>query len=218
MTAVLDAEVVTAARTRARAPMLAGGAYAAAWLVGLALHPSGPALDAAGPVVAAHYASARWPLAVQSLLVHGVAAVALLFVAAGVAAAGRGLPGARLGRGAARLAAALSFVQAVLGVTAALTADTSDAARARWLFAAVGRLDGVKMLALGTMVAAGVALARRGVLPRWLGVAGAVLVAVVIPAAAGYLLLLQGPAVAAGPALLLLVVWVAGVGVATGRR
>ena len=47
MTAVLDAEVVTAARTRARAPMLAGGAYAAAWLVGLALHPSGPALDAA---------------------------------------------------------------------------------------------------------------------------------------------------------------------------
>ena len=74
------------------------------------------------------------------------------------------------------------------------------------------------MLALGTMVAAGVALARRGVLPRWLGVAGAVLVAVVIPAAAGYLLLLQGPAVAAGPTLLLLVVWVAGVGVATGRR
>ena len=44
-----------------------------------------------------------------------------------------------------------------------------EAGRAGTLFHLINRMDGAKMLALAALAVAGVGLARRALLPRWLG-------------------------------------------------
>jgi hypothetical protein len=75
----------------------------------------------------------------------------------------------------------------------------------------------MKMFALAAMAAAGVGLACRKVLPRWLDYTAAVLTVTLIASGAGYLVLsttLAQAVFVAGP---LLLVWVTGAGVALGR-
>ena len=87
--------------------------------------------------------------------------------------------------GAAAVAAGLgaviiSLAQCVLGLLlAGAVVPGGHARQAGALFEAISRVDGVKMLTLAVMAAAGTALARRSprLLPRWLGYAGALLAA-----------------------------------------
>ena len=89
-----------------------------------------------------------------------------------------------------------------------------DTARTGTLFAAVNRLDGVKMLTLAVMAAGGAALVRRTrLLPVWLGYLGALLAVALMVSGIGYLLLsgtLAPTAFLSGP---LLLVWVTATGI-----
>ena len=111
------------------------------------------------------------------------------------------------------------MLQCVLGLLLAGAAGAGgDASRAGALFDLINRMDGAKMLALAVMALAAVGLGRRGLLPRWLGYNGAMLTAALTASGVGYLLLNDTLAQAAAVSLPLLLVWVAGVGMALGRR
>jgi len=92
-----------------------------------------------------------------------------------------------------------------------------DTARAGVLFDVINRMDGAKMFVLAIMAGAGVGLVRAGLLPRWLGYAGALLATALIVSGTGYLLLSSRLATAAFVSLPLLLVWVAGAGIVLGR-
>jgi hypothetical protein len=201
---------------------VAGIAYSLAWMAGPAIWLPNLEVDASGAQVLAAYGGQQAAAMTQSLLVHGVAAVALavVVVAFGRAAGGRGAD--RLGRAtvlAGLAAAAVSLVQFVLGqLLAGWVVPDGDAGRAGALLEAINRLDGVKMFALAAMAAAAAGLVRRaGVLPRWLGAVAGVLALALLVSGAGYLLLSNPLAQAAFVSLPLLLVWVTGTGVAVGR-
>jgi hypothetical protein len=201
-------------------PAIAGITYVAAWVVGIAVHPDGPAIDASAQQVAQHYADNGAAALGMELLAHGVAAVALVTVAGAV----RRLAVRRNQRttgnvlfGAALTAGVLSLVQMTLGIVLATTASVAHPDRADALFDAMNRVDGVKMIALGATVVAGIALAHRSVLPRWLSIVGDLTVLALVPAAYGYLTLDGGIADAAAIALLGLLVWFCGAGIVAGR-
>jgi hypothetical protein len=89
----------------------------------------------------------------------------------------------------------------------------------RLLFAAVNRLDGVKMLALAAMAAGGAVLVRRTrLLPSWQGYLGFLLAVALVVSGAGYLLLSSALAPAAFVSGPLLLVWVTATGISLGRR
>jgi hypothetical protein len=193
-------------------PAVAGIGYAMSWVVGLAVHASGPAIDAPAAVVADHYATSGGAAAVSSVLIHGVAAVALVAVTRAVhrrSAAGDGA--AARSRRAAVLAAAVSGAQLAIGLL--LAADVVAPVAAGGLFDALNRLDGVKLLLLAVAAVAAWQSAGGG-RPRWVARLGLPLAATLAVGGVGYLLLAPGLAVAAAPALLLLLVWVAASGVA----
>ena len=83
----------------------------------------------------------------------------------------------------------------------------------------INRLDGGKMLILAGLAIAGFSLVQRGRtgLPRWLAAAALALAAALAISSIGYLLLLDGPALAAWVSLPLLLVWVCGTGFALNR-
>ncbi len=202
-------------------PVVMAAVYVLAWVVGLALHPDAPALDAADAEVAAHFESERARAFLSSLLVHGVTAAALVLVMAELArsAARRGQrnPGLVVLLAAA-VGAGLSLVQMALGVALATTAAADDPGRASTLFDAINRLDGVKMLAFAAMALGGVVLTRRRILPRRAGVIALMLAGTLVLSATGYLLLDPGMATAAFVSLPLLLIWVGSIGVVVGRR
>jgi hypothetical protein len=153
-----------------------------------------------------------------------VAALALSVVVIALARVGRaGRAGAptrasRVVLLAGLAAAGDSLTQWVLDLTlATAVVPAGEAARAGATLEAINRLDGLKMLLLATLAAGGVTLARRAILPRWLGVIGALLTAAILTSGIGYLLLIPPLALiayASGPLLLL---WVTGVGLRLGR-
>ena len=175
---------------------LAAVGFTLAWLLGLAIPVPGTDVDATGHAVAAALAGHEAEVALRALLVHGLAAVALVTVAVALG---------RRARIAALVAAALSLAQWALETT--LAAGGSGA-----LMEAVNRLDGLKMIALAALVLAG-----SRTLPRWLQAVGAVLVPALAVSAAGYLALVPWLALAAFVSLPLLLVWVTGAGLAKAR-
>jgi hypothetical protein len=209
-------------RSRTTAPALAGVAYAAAWVTGLAVWPSNLDVAASGAKVVAAYTGHRGAAMTQYLLVEGAAAVALAVVAialaraAGRAGAGRaGWVAGLAGSGAA----IVSLIQCGLGLWLVGGAvPNGETARSGSLFHLINRMDGAKMLALATMALAGVVVVRRtDLLPRWLRYHAALLAVSLSAAGVGYLLLNNALAQAAAVALPLLLIWVAGTGVTLGR-
>jgi hypothetical protein len=218
-------------------PALAGIGYAAAWLAGLSIFSSSTTVNSAGTQVVAGYAGHQAVATAQFALTEGLAAVCLAAAAAaicrraGVTAGARqagvtaGVRQARVSTRAARVvavaggaAALMSLAQCAIGVYLINRAvPAGHAATAGALNEAITRMDGVKMLVLAGMGLAGAGLARRGLLPRWLGYAGAALAVAITVSGLGYLLLLSGLAAAAWVSLPLLLVWVAGAGIALGR-
>src|SRR5690349_13375819 len=89
----------------------AGSWFVCAWLVGLVVAPAAPPADAPAADVAAYFAAHAWSTTLQSVLVHGIAGVALLVIA-------RSLATGRAARLAGTAAAVTSLVQAAVGVAA----------------------------------------------------------------------------------------------------
>ena len=116
-------------------------------------------------------------------------------------------------------AAVVSLLQCALGLLlAGWAVPDGDSGQAGLLFAAINRLDGVKMLALAAMAASGAALVRRTrLLPGWLGYLGALLAVALVFSGIGYLLLSSTLAPAAFVSGLLLLVWVTAAGISLGR-
>jgi hypothetical protein len=198
-------------------PALAGAVYVGAWLVGLAVHFPGPAVDAPPGEIGRHFRAHATAALVQSLLVHGVAALALAVVAWAVSRRasrwGQPATGSVL-KATAWAAAAVSLGQLGLAVIQTGAAGSVSDRVANRLFDSANQLDGLRMLLLAVMVACGVALARAGLLPRWLAIEGAVLLLALVVAGVGYLALSPALGTAARLALVLLLVWVAAAGVA----
>ena len=210
---------ITAPTSPDRHPVVlaAALAYPVTWLAGLGLG-GGPSLDARPEAIGLHYASAGSRAALQSVLVHGVAALALAVVGLAVVrlAGGTGRRAGRVAGVAVGVAVATSITQLGLGVLASRSGG--DVELASELFGALNRLDAPKMVALAVVVGVGVLLARRGALPGWLAPVGAALVVALLVSAMGYAALATGPAAAAVVGLPLLLVWVGGAGVAAARR
>jgi hypothetical protein len=205
-------------RSLLTAPAVAGIAYTAAWLIGLAVWPSNLDVAATNVKVVATYNAHQGAAMAQYLLVEGLAAIALAVVVLALGRAARRRGAERLGRVtvvAGLTAVALSLAQCVLGLLlAGSAAPDGETGRAGRLFDLINRMDGVKMFALAAMAAAGVGLVRRAVLPRWLGYIAVFLAVALIASGAGYLLLnttLAQATFVSGP---LLLVWVTGAGVA----
>lgn len=161
---------------------VAGATYVLAWLVGLVAAPARPGLSGEA-VLAGFVREHAGLLVVQSLLVHGIAGAALLVVAG---SAGRAL----LSRGTAvtgAVSAVLSFTQvALLAAAVASAGRRADGAAAGFL-AAVDRVDAVKLLALaGFAIASARAGRRKGALPGWAQVLGAVLAGLLVLGAASF--------------------------------
>jgi hypothetical protein len=188
---VLPARIAAATTLRAAAI-----AFTLVWLLGLAIPVPATDIDATGQAVASALAGHELEFALRALLVHGLAAVALVTVAGALG---------RRAQFAGLIAAGLSVVQ--WGLETLLAAGGSGA-----LQEAVNRLDGLKMLALAALVLAG---ARA--LPQWLRGVGAALVVALAVSAAGYLFLVPSLAAAAYLSLPLLLVWVTGAGLARAR-
>jgi hypothetical protein len=205
------------------APAVAGLVYLVAWAAGLAVWPSNLDVAASGSQVVAAYTGHRDVAMLQSLLVHGVAGVALAVVVLALGAAARDRAAGQLGRVtvvAGVGAAGVSLLQCALGLLlAGWAVPDGDSGRAGLLFAAVNRLDGVKMLALAAMAAGGAVLVRRTrLLPSWQGYLGFLLAVALVVSGAGYLLLSSALAPAAFVSGPLLLVWVTATGISLGRR
>lgn len=185
----------------------AGLVYVAAWVVGLAVH-TGPAADARPADVLAHFSDAGGAGIVGSLLVHGVAAGAFLVVAHALARFARRHDSNRTARavwGAAIIATAASAAQVAVAVR---LSTVSSAETASGWFGVLNHLDGIKLLAMAMVVAAGVMMTRRHDSWTWLGIVSAALAASLVVAGAGFSAGIATVTVAAVPALLLLFLWV----------
>jgi hypothetical protein len=204
-------------------PAVAGVAYLVAWVAGLAVWPSNLDVAASDSQVVAAYTGHRGVAITQSLLVHGVAAVALAVVVLALGQAARRRDGGPLARAtvvAGVGAAAVSLLQCALGLLlAGWVVPDGDSGRAGSLFAAINRLDGVKMLALAAMAASAAALVRRmRLLPGWLGWLGVLLAVALVVSGVGYLLLSSALAPTAFVSGALLLIWVAAAGISLEGR
>ncbi|MGH3263766.1 MAG: hypothetical protein ACRDNS_17440 [Trebonia sp.] len=98
-----------------------------------------------------------------------------------------------------------------------VTAGNGPAGTAHVLFQLVNRMDGGKMLVLAVL---GAAVAAALALPRWLRYTGGALAVAIAASGVVYLLLMQSLALLAGPALVLLLIFITGAGIwlgGTGR-
>jgi hypothetical protein len=201
---------------------VAGLAYTASWLAGLAVAPSSTSVRPTGAQVVSGYAAHEGGATAQFLLTEGTASLALAVVAvtlgrAGLRAGGRAT--ARLTLGAGAGAAAIALIQCALGLHLTLSVvPAGHASTAAAVTDAVNRLDGAKMFLLAAMAAAGTAMGRRsGLLPRWLQWTGVALAIAITASGIGYALLDNTFALAAWLSLPLLLAWVTGTGIVLSR-
>src|SRR3954471_12013941 len=161
---------------------LAGAVYVLSWLLGLSLGPSAPGPRAPAVDIQAYYVGHTGGIVVQSLLVHGLAGIALAVLALGFARAlsAEG-PSARWVRGTGLAAALVSLLQVVLALIACSVAETAPPSTSAALFTAVNDADTAKLLLLASFAATVTyAGARAGVVPGWLRVLGYLLVPLLV--------------------------------------
>jgi hypothetical protein len=161
---------------------VAGGVYVLAWALGLLLGPSAPGPTASATEIQAFYVDQPGGVVLQSLLVHGLAGIALVGLALGFA---RALPSwpleARWIRGTGLAAALVSFLQVALALTAVAIADSAAASTSKALFSAVDYADTVKLILLASFaVTVTWAGTRAGALPTWVRGLGYLLVPLLI--------------------------------------
>ena len=192
---------------------IAGIAYTLSWIAGLAIGAPSPKLTASGAEIIAALAGHQAAVAAQFTLTEGLPAAGLAIVSIALARAARRSGAVVPARGAliaGAVAALISLLQFALG---AVLAGTASPGTAHLLYDAVNRLDGAKMLALAIL---GLAAAASGVMPRWLRYTGITLAIVITASGIAYLLLLQGLAILAVPAGVLLLLFITGSGITVG--
>jgi hypothetical protein len=196
---------------RLQLPVVAGWAFATAWVVGVIAFPAAPAVDAAAGEVSDFYAAHPAATAVQSLLIHGFAPLALaaVFLALPVPGTAR-----RVLRAAGSVGVGLSLLQLALGLWRSAVAGTASPSTVDALVDAVNRIDGVKMLAFALMIAASAAALRHHRRFTPLAVAASVSL---VASAVGYLLLSPTLGLAAFVSLPLLLAWAVSAGVLSAR-
>jgi hypothetical protein len=190
-----------------------GIGYTLSWIAGLSVPAPSPELTASGAEITAAFAGHGTAVAAQFALTEGLPAAGLAIISIALARAARrsgAAAAARVALIAGGAAAFISLLQLVLGV---VLAGTTTPGTAHLLYDAVNRLDGVKMLALAGLALAGAA---SGTLPRWLRYTGIALAITIAASSVAYLLLLQGLAVLAVPAGVLLLVFITGTGITLG--
>ena len=202
-------------------PAMAGAAYVAAWVTGLAVWPSNVDVSASGREVLTAYSGHQALAQVQYALVEGVAALALAVVVISLGSTAIRRTSAGLGAAltfAGLTAVAISLTQCVLGQhLAASVVPSADADRAQSLLQLIDRLDGVKMIVLALMALVAAVLVRRvRLLPPWLGWTAVLLAVALITSGVGYLLLNSALATGAWVSLPLLLFWISAVGVVLG--
>ena len=203
----------TIASSGRRWPKVAGVAYVGAWIVGLTAFGAGPASDASNADVARYFADHRALSAAQSLLIHGVAAVALFAVIAAVART-RTTP--RAARTAGLVAVGLSLGQCVLDLWRSLVSTGSTTTT---LVHTIDRIDGFKMLALAVMIEVSVTgLRHSGIIGRRMATTGKIAAVALIVSGLAYAGAVSSLLVSAEVSLLLLLTWVGYLGFATARR
>ncbi|MFJ1694120.1 hypothetical protein ACIOHC_02940 [Streptomyces sp. NPDC088252] len=200
----------------------AGYVHAAAWILGLAAAwGATPEVGDTHAGIATAYADRPVQVVVRALLVHGVAAAALLVVGSGLLDRARRTnnTAARSAGWAGRVAGALACAQLVMELIAVSGADPASPGRAGALFEVVQRVDGVKMFAFAVLAAAACAASRHGaLLRRWEVVVGWILAATITASGIGYLLLSTALTPMAFISLPLLLIWISALGAALGRR
>lgn len=202
----------------------AGFLYVIAWVMGLAVAPSGPAATAPASVIAAYYRDHGHAALLQTYLLDGVAGAAILVFAAALHSAMRRVedesaPLSSILFGGGITAASVSFVQAALGAALPTNVAGRTPETTQMLFTLFNDADTFKMVGLALLIAsAALLILRTQSLPRWLGWLGAALSAALIVGGLSFVLgsdVLYGVLYAALPLLLL---WVAAVGVMCLRR
>ena len=194
-------------------PRIAGFTYVGAWVVGLTAFGVGPASNASDAEIARYFADHRAMSAIQSLLIHGVAALALFAVLVAVQRIGRST---RVARAAGLSAIGLSLVQCVLDVYRSVVSTGSTTAT---LVHTIDRVDGFKMIAFAVMIAASIKVFRTsGMIGRKMTIAGTVAVPALIVPGIAYATATTALLVSADLSLVLLLVWVGYTGVAAGRH
>jgi len=192
---------------------LAGLGYTLSWIAGLAVPAPSPGFGASGAGIVAALSGHGPALAAQYALTEGLPAAGIAIIAVALARLARrsaATAAARFALVAGLTAAVISAMQFGLGLALAATAAPGPA---HLLYTSVNRLDGAKMLALAVL---GVAAATMAALPRWLRWAGIALAIAITCSGLVYLLLIASLAAAAGPALVLLLVFMTGSGIMTG--
>jgi hypothetical protein len=184
-----------------------GIGYSLSWIAGLSVPAPSPKFSASGAQIVSAIAGHAPMLAVQFALTEGLPAVGIAVVAVALAR----ITGSRLALVAGLTAAVISVLQFCLGVW---LAATSSPVTAHVLYQTVNRMDGAKMLALAVL---GAVAAAAPVLPRWLRYTGAALAIAIAASGVVFLLLLQSLALLAGPALVLLLIFITGAGIWLGR-
>ncbi len=214
MTATVTLQgTATTERSRRNWPKIAGLTYVGAWVVGLTAFGVGPASNASDTEIARYFADHQVMSTIQSLLIHGVAALALLGVLVAVERVGRST---RLAYRAGLTAIGLSLAQCALDVYRSVVSTGSTTAT---LAHTIDRIDGFKMIALAVMIAASVNIFRStGMIGKKMTITGTVAVPALIVSGIAYAAATTALLVSAELSLVLLLVWVGYTGVAAGRQ
>ena len=210
----------SAARTglgSARLVAPAAATYVLAWLAGLALGSGLQGADATDAAVQAHYVTQAAVVATQATLVHLIAGAALIVLTMGIATllAGPRSRAATLVVGL--LAGVLSIAQALVAYLAVSGAADRPAAWSRSMLDTISTLDTVKLLLLAAFVGL-VSVSLRSVrLPRTARVMGLVTTVLLVLGAASFVVSASGLQVSLALSLVLLLAWVATLGVVVWR-
>lgn len=213
MAAVTASATVTPAAPTRNWSKAAGVTYVAAWVLGLTAFGVGPGTDATAAEVADYFSDHRISTTIQSLLIHGVAAVALFGVLSAVRRTGMSTHTAHF---AGVVGVALSLTQLALGAWRSLIATGSTTST---LVDVIDRVDGFKMFAFAAMIGGSVgALRAAGMIGRRMGIVGVAATAALLVSGVGYAVVVDSLLRVAALSLVLLLVWVGHLGVAAGRR
>lgn len=211
-TMVLGRSTETGRAARPNWPKAAGVAYVGAWVVGLAAFGAGPAAEATDAEIARYFADHRIASTVQSLLIHGIAAIALLIVLVALRRRDRSTA---LVHAAGLTAVALSLVQCGLDVWRSLVSTGATTAS---LVHTIDRIDGFKMLALAVAIAASLTVFRStGTSGRTARRVGIVTVVALVVSGVAYATATTSLLLAAYVSLPLLLTAVCYAGVSAGR-
>ncbi|HYF73634.1 MAG TPA: hypothetical protein VD864_12480 [Nocardioides sp.] len=207
-------------RATARVVGAAGTAYLGAWLVGLAIAPAGPDAFAPAAEVYSQLAAHRHSALAQSVLVHGVAGVALGVWAIASHRVARPVPRRVTVASCAGVAAGvLSLVQVALQLWAQHQLDLASVDGVDGAWDAINRVDAAKLVALAVLVAGysapvGRACERRGAVTAF----GLLTAALLALGGASFLIDLPALAGVLYASLPLLLVWVGVVTTVLARR